>query len=259
MTTATPDNLIDVDELAPLGRSEGIDLGREAYRRLIDELRGLQPEEWQRQTDCTDWDVRSMAGHVAGMMWSMSRLRRTIPEQARSAKRAKANGTDPTDEMTAIQVERMQDLTTDELLATMDGLVDEVIAGRRRVPDPLADRMKFGVQVGGVEEPWALSYLTGAILTRDTWLHRVADLAGAVGRDAVLDADHDGRIVADVVAEWCRRHGKPVELILSGPAGGRFRQGTGGPTIETDPVAFARMTSGRAQPTHALLATEVPY
>ena len=38
------------------------------------------------------------------------------------------------------------------------------------------------------------------ILTRDTWMHRV-DISRATGRDLVLTAEHDGRIVADVVDE----------------------------------------------------------
>jgi hypothetical protein len=40
-------------------------------------------------------------------------------------------------------------------------------------------------------------------------MHR-ADAARAVDRPIELTATHDGRIVADVVAEWARRHGKPT-------------------------------------------------
>jgi hypothetical protein len=56
-----------------------------------------------------------------------------------------------------------------------------------------------------------MGYLLDTILTRDPWMHRV-DIARATGRDMVLTADHDGRIVADVVAEWARRHGQPFTL-----------------------------------------------
>ena len=38
------------------------------------------------------------------------------------------------------------------------------------------------------------------IITRDPWMHRL-DLARATGQDLVLTADHDGVIVADVVAD----------------------------------------------------------
>lgn len=255
----TRQDTVDVERLEPIGRAEGIELGREAYLRFIEAARALGPDDWSKPTDCTEWTVRDMVGHVTGMMWSMAKLRRTAAEQAKSMARARKNGTDPTDEMTAIQVERMKGLDTEQLVATAEGLVDEIVAGRRRIPDAMADRMKLSVLVEGEPEPWTLSYLTGIILTRDTWLHRVADLARAVDRAPRLDAEHDGRLVADVVAEWARRHGQPFSLTLTGPAGGRFRSGEGGPSIELDAIEFCRMLSGRATPTHPLLETPVPF
>jgi hypothetical protein len=68
--------------------------------------------------------------------------------------------------------------------------------------------------VNGVPEKWSLGYGTDVIFTRDAWMHRL-DLARATGRDPVLTADHDGIIVADVVAEWARRHGRPYRLELT--------------------------------------------
>ena len=53
-------------------------------------------------------------------------------------------------------------------------------------------------------------------------MHRL-DIARATGHAPVLTADHDGVIVADVVAEWARRHGRPYRLELTGPAGGVWR------------------------------------
>src|SRR5690606_41047392 len=31
-------------------------------------LRGLDSADWSRPTDCTEWDVRAMAAHVAGAL-----------------------------------------------------------------------------------------------------------------------------------------------------------------------------------------------
>jgi hypothetical protein len=63
---------------------------------------------------------------------------------------------------------------------------------------------------------------------------------------AQLTGEHDGRIVADVVAEWSRRHAQPYTLVLTGPAGGRFTAGTGAPEQRLDAVEFVRILSGRA-------------
>jgi hypothetical protein len=100
------------------------------------------------------------------------------------------------------------------------------------------------------------------ILTRDPWMHRL-DLARATGRDPVLTADHDGVIVADVVAEWARRHGQPYRLQLTGPAGGSWSSGTGNEEISMDAADFCRVISGRHGPDGGqpwgLLTTQVPF
>ena len=82
-------------------------------------------------------------------------------------------------------------------------------------------RIPMDSAVAGVKERWHAGYLFDIILTRDTWMHRI-DIARATGRIAVLSSDHDARLVADVVAEWARRHGQPFTLHLEGPAGGAF-------------------------------------
>jgi hypothetical protein len=109
---------------------------------------------------------------------------------------------------------------------------------------------------------WSLGYVTDVILTRDPWMHRL-DLARATGRDPVHTADHDGVIVADVVAEWARRHGRPYRLELTGPAGGSWSSGAGGQEIVMDAADFCRVLSGRPGPDGGqpwgLLATQVPF
>ena len=80
----------------------------------------------------------------------------------------------------------------------------------------------FGPPVGWV----GLWYLLDVGFTRDVWAHRI-DLCRATDRPMELTADHDGRLVADLVAEWAGIHGQPFELALTGPAGGTFTQGDG--------------------------------
>jgi hypothetical protein len=114
-----------------------------------------------------------------------------------------------------------------------------------------------------VVERWSLGYLIDTIYLRDLWMHRV-DATRATGRDLVLTADHDGRIVADVVAEWARRHGEPFTLSLNGPAGGVYTSpGSHSPdrpteTLELDAVEFCRTLAGRADAS-GLLTTIVPF
>ena len=110
---------------------------------------------------------------------------------------------------------------------------------------------------GPVVEKWSLGYLIDIIYLRDAWMHRV-DTARATGADLVLTAEHDGRIIADVVAEWARRHGRPFTLELTGVAGGVFTAGGGDEPIEIDAVEFCSLLAGRGEAT-GLLATVVPF
>ena len=65
-------------------------------------------------------------------------------------------------------------------------------------------------------------------------------------------------LIADVVAEWAERHGQPYRLHLTGPAGGTWSAGSGGPELELDAVEFCRVLSGRGAG-EGLLAQQVPF
>jgi hypothetical protein len=87
-------------------------------------------------------------------------------------------------------------------------------------------------------------------------MHRV-DIARATGHEMELTAEHDGRLVADLVAEWAATHGEPFILELGGAAGGTFVSGTGGEHVCIDAVEFCRVLSGRA-PGVGVLAHPLP-
>jgi hypothetical protein len=111
-------------------------------------------------------------------------------------------------------------------------------------------------EVGDHEEAWTFGYLLDVILTRDPFLHRV-DITRATGTPMHADAGHEGVIVDDVVQEWAGRHGAAYQLVLTGPAGGRWNRGDAEP-VELDAFEFCRMLSGRSSAT-GLLAERVPF
>ena len=67
-----------------------------------------------------------------------------------------------------------------------------------------------------------------------------------------LSAEHDGRLVADIVAEWASVHGQPFELVLDGTAGGKYSQGVDGERVEIDALDFIRTLAGRLPGTGVL-------
>jgi uncharacterized protein (TIGR03083 family) len=160
------------------------------------------------------------------------------------------------DAMTALQIRDRAELTPHEIVARFERAAPRSVRARRRMPG-LVRRMPMKVDPPFDKDGWRLGYLMDVIYNRDAWAHRV-DVSRAIGRDMVLTPEHDGRLVADVVAEWARRHGKPFTLILTGPAGGTFVAGDGGEHIELDAVELCRILSGRAEGT-GLMITEVPF
>jgi uncharacterized protein (TIGR03083 family) len=243
-------------------RPTAMRLAQTEYQRVTDAVDALQAEDWTRPTDCTAWDVRQLVSHIAGQA-NLFSTPLELARQLRGAKARERPGQEGVDALTAFQVEERQHLGSEELRAELHRVGLRGAKGRSRIPGFMRRRRSPGTEVvNGVLERWSIGYVTDVILTRDPWMHRL-DLARATGRHPVHTADHDGIIVADIVAEWARRHGQPYRLELSGPAGGHWTSGTGGEEIVMDAADFCRVLSGRPGPDggqpRGLLATEVPF
>ena len=245
-----------VDLIPIIKRTEVENLAATEYSRLADQLRLLDNDDWAKPTVCELWNVRAMAGHNLGAMGDFSSFKKFMVRMFAARKSAKAGGLKMVDALTELQVAATAALTNDELLRQIDDTGPRAARWRSSAPW-LFRKVPIKEQVGGKPETWRMEYLLQVILTRDSWMHR-ADIAAATGRQMTLTRDHDGRIVADVVAEWARRHGQPFSLSLDGPAGGEFFAGEGGEQIKMDAVEFCRVLSGRGSRI-GLLAQDVPF
>ena len=250
---------IPIDRIPSINHREGMALAATEYDRFVSAIERLDASDWSKPTANELWDVKAMVGHVVGMMKMNARLREMVRQQSVAAKDAKRTGGTSLDAMTALQVREHAGLTPDELVGVARETAPKALKGRSRIP--AAMRALVPIDPGMPNEPkWKLGYLIDVILTRDPWMHR-SDLAAATGHEMVLTADHDGRLIADVVREWAGRHGQPFTLVLTGPAGGTYTQGAGGERIELDAVEFCRTLSGRGSGAvdSPLLKTEVPF
>jgi uncharacterized protein (TIGR03083 family) len=245
-----------VETIPPIRRAEVEGLARAEYERVADQLRSLAPDDWAKPTDCPLWDVRAVAGHSTGMLSTFTGYRTLMREMSAATKAAKRSGGPMIDALTAKQVADHADLPTSELIGKVEDIGPRA-ARWRSTRSALFRRMPMKEEVGGKQETWRMAYLLDIILTRDPWMHRV-DIARATGREIQLTPAHDGRIIADVVVEWARRHGTPFTLTLTGPAGGEYVSGDNGEHMTIDAVEFCRTLSGRATGT-GLLTQEVPF
>jgi uncharacterized protein (TIGR03083 family) len=232
-----------------IGRAEARVLAEREFVRFAELVSSLTPEEWQTATDCTGWDVRRLTLHVLGSADAQAsfpqflhQLRRGLPLNKEIDSHHWVDG------LNELQIRERSHLSNAELVAQLQAIGPKAVRGRWGTPAPMRYLpVPFGPPVGW--EP--LKYLLDVGFTRDVWAHRI-DIHAVIDRPMHLTADHDGRLVADIVGEWAAIHGQPFELVLDGPAGGQFNQGVGGEHVRIDAIEFIRVLAGRRPGTGVL-------
>ena len=235
-------------------RPEARVIAEEEFRRFAELVGSLSPEEWATQTDCTAWDVRKMALHVLGSGDAQAsfpqfvhQLRKGVPLNREIESHHWVDG------MNELQIRERAHLSNEDIAEQLAAIGPRAVKGRWGTPPPMRYLpIPFGPPIGWT----SLKYLLDVGFTRDVWAHRI-DICAAIDRPMHLSADHDGRLVADIVAEWASIHGESFELVLEGTAGGKFSQGTGGERVDIDAITFIRILSGRL-PGTGILAHPLP-
>lgn len=235
----------DAGHIPALTHEEAGTLARTELERFLAVVESLEGDDWQRQTECTEWDVRDMVAHEAGSYAGGASWREFFHQ-------ASAKPTEDqmkVDAMNARQVADRADASTDELITELREVAPKAIRRRQRLPWLLRKiPVPFGPPLGTAK----IEYLTDLIYPRDTWMHRV-DICRATGKRFVQTAEHDGRMAALVVRELDDHlrdtlNGKSIIFELKGAAGGRYRIGDASEpaaTITMDVIDFARLTSER--------------
>ena len=235
-------------------RAEAKVLAEEEFRRFAALVASFTDHEWTLPTDCDAWDVRKMVLHVLGSGDAQASFPQFVHQLVRGVPlNRQIDSHHWVDGMNELQIRERAHLSDDEVVAQLEAVGPKAVAGRWRTPAPMRHLpIPFGPPVGWV----GLWYLLDVGFTRDVWAHRI-DLCAATGREMGLTADHDGRLVADIVGEWAQLHGQPFELVLEGPAGGKFSQGANGERVEVDAIEFVQILSGR-RPGTGVLSNPLP-
>jgi uncharacterized protein (TIGR03083 family) len=213
----------------------------ERFHSLLESISGA---EWSLPTDCTRWDVRAMVLHCIGSADAQAKFREFVHQLVAGRKVFKEIGGDHwVDGLNEVQIRDRASIPNERLADEWKSASTKALKARNRMPAPIRALpvLPIGPPVG--RKP--LSYLFDIGFTRDVWAHRI-DLAHAIGRPMELTAEHDGRIVADILAEWAKLHGEDLMLTLTGPAGGTFTSGTSGDQQELDALEFIRILAGRS-------------
>jgi len=246
-------SVVDVSTIPRITHDEAMMRTAVENRRFTEQLRGLDASDWTTPTDCDRWDVRAMAAHVVGSAASQISPREFVRQVRAGRPAGKEIGAQHWwDGMNEIQVRERAHLSTDALITEWVTNSERARAARAKLPKAIGrlPLLNLPTPVGRQR----LTYLFDMGFTRDVWAHRM-DIASATGRPMDLDADHDGRLVADVVAEWASYFDEPFTLELTGAAGGTFTSGAGGEAVQIDVVAFMTILAERAEGTGVLRHT----
>jgi uncharacterized protein (TIGR03083 family) len=241
---------------AGLAFHAAMDLQRAELMRTVEFLAGLSAEDWEVPVpDCPGWTVRTMYLHVLGACEGAAPLE-GARQLVRALRTRRKLGGPLEANLSSVQIDTRSNLDGAALVQRLTVAAHRTVKWRSRIPAPLRWAVRIKVD-GPVVEWWSLGYLNCTIYLRDLWMHRI-DASRALGKTPLLDATHDGVIVADVASEWARRHGQPADLELTGPAGSRLQFGEGGEHLCMDAVEFCRSLAGRS-PGAGLLHTVVPF
>ena len=232
----------DVTTIPRIQHDEAMRLATTENAKFAALMRSIAVEDWSKPTDCALWDVRAMAAHVVGSAAGQISPREFL-RQKRKGKpvTAEIGGQFWWDGMNEVQVRERADLTTEQLIAEWETSYPKAVRARTKMPRFIASLKVLNLPIVG-KQP--VSYLFDVGLTRDVWMHRV-DISRAIGYGLDLDAEHDGRLMEDYVAEWAAVYDVPFTLHLTGPAGGSFKYGEGGDTVTIDAVEFLRTLAER--------------
>ena len=242
--------VIDVTTIKRITHDEAMAIAAVENRKFDEQLRSLDAGDWSRPTACDRWNVREVAAHVVGSAAGQISPREFL-RQVRAGKPVvqEIGARYWWDGMNEIQVRERSGHTSDELIAEWARNAERARVARTKMPRLIARMPLLNLPAPVGRQP--LAYLFDIGFTRDVWAHRM-DIAAATGRPMDLDAEHDGRIVADIVAEWAATHGEPFVLELSGPAGGTYTSGTGGEVVCIDTLDYISILTERTTGTGVL-------
>jgi uncharacterized protein (TIGR03083 family) len=225
--------------------AEVIDSYDEQSDLLADRLTQLPSQTFARPTVLPDWDLRTLLGHIVGSKEGLGFALTTAADGTPQRPAAYVRAYEPAAaEITIMTKEITADHSPAELLA------------RLRRPTPLRDAITERTVVAGPRGP-----ITALDFARTRLLDLVAHCDDANRSLAVV---HDGaesvtihraalgmtvRLLAEMLAD--RAPGRSVEIrvppfvavqVIPGP---RHTRGTPPNVVETDPLTWLRLTTGR--------------
>jgi uncharacterized protein (TIGR03083 family) len=245
------DTVIKASEISRIQHDEAMAITAVENQRLWELLIKIKPDEWSLPTDCTRWDVRAIAVHLIATAEAQGSVVEFLRQATAGRKlMEEIGGIFPVDGLNEAGLRARSHLKPAELPGRWTTVAANGLHARSRMPRPIRALPVLRL----APHFWKpIGYLYDMGFTRDVWMHRI-DISRAIGRIFDATAEHDGRIVADIIAEWATTHSDPFTIKLTGPAGGTYVRDTtrAGDCLEVDAIDCCRILSGRGTPVGVL-------
>ena len=235
-------SLTEAARLPQADRDQAVLTGDAEGQAAVALLTQIPDSDWQRPTDCPEWDVRALVSHLVGQCEDALRLRTSLRREL--AGRHRYPGRPVIDAHMAVQVDDHRAESGPELAERFAVLWARAVQARRLRSAALR-RIPLSAGIPGMPR-FSLGYLCDIIYNRDLWMHRL-DLARATGQPFAIGG-HDRHIVEQAVRDlalaWTAA---PVALELTGPAGGSWLIGSVEPAavIRAEATTWMRALAGR--------------
>src|SRR5260370_11085947 len=119
-------------------RREARVLAEEEFRRFADLTASLSADEWTRPTECTAWDVRTLALHVLGSGDAQASFPQFLHQLRRGGPLNKEIDSHHwVDGMNQLEIRERSHLSPDEGVAQLAALGPRAVKGRWGTPAPL--------------------------------------------------------------------------------------------------------------------------
>ncbi|HET9561775.1 MAG TPA: sterol carrier family protein [Propionibacteriaceae bacterium] len=228
----------------------------EQSRTVLGWLQSLPPESFEHPTVLPDWNVRQLAGHL---VFVHTGLRQSLDQSTREPAL-------PIQEYVTRYRRDVEMIMAATLAASADLTRSEVVARLESAIDDLAVRLEAGVQMSQVistrrgpttiEDYFATRIVELIVHTDDlnrsvpeappAELHRSALARCTRSLAGILAGRHPGRSVEVRVPPYAA-----VQCAIGDP-GPSHTRGTPPNVVETDPLTFLRLATGRIQWTDAV-------
>ncbi len=152
--------------LPQVDRAQAAVIGEAESRVALALLQQLGDDDWQRPTDCTEWDVRTMVSHLVAECEDSIRMRTMLRREF--AGRRRYPDRSGVDAHMAAQVDDHRAETGPELVKRFALLWRRAVRARLRRPGALR-RIKIDLGIPGAPRV-PFSFLVDLIYNRDLWM-----------------------------------------------------------------------------------------